>query len=52
MSSADDPNAVVLQDVKFGCAVAKACDIFNMARGMCVDVIDVQGEFLVGLKLP
>ena len=42
-NNAVDPNAVVLQGVEFGSVnvVAKACDILNKARGVCVDVIGV-----------
>ena len=55
VSSADGPNAVVLLVVKFGCAFADLDIMWHVehgqARGMCVDVIGVWGEFLVGLKL-
>ena len=43
---ADDPNAVVQLGVKFGCAVAEACDMLNKAREMCLDVIGVRWVLL------
>ena len=43
---ADDPNAIVKLGVKFGCSVAEACDMLNIARKMQLAVIGVRYDIV------